>query len=416
MELSDQLRSLRTRLTDLREQSERGATVDAALWAELEVAHEELRVADDELRAQQEEIARLFEGHELVRRQHERTLAMLPVPALVTDGAGLVRSVNAALAVLMGARVARLVGKPVFSLFTVDDRRELRGFLTGHDAVGSFRGYGTVLPAAGDGVRVEVSVTVRRHESGVEATWIFLAAHGPAEAGRRTATAPALAALTAIPAQTTDVQEVLGEAVAVCQDALGPGVQVSVTLGSPLAPEVTSTSSQLAQTVDGAQVRTGQGPCVSAFEERTAISSEHLSTDHRWPRLAAAVPAAVTGCVAAPIEIGDRLVGALNVYGVDGTEITAQRQETAELLAATLGAVVYELELNDELVRLSADMRRALDSRSTIEQAKGIIMAHHGCGPDEAFAHLVDLSSQQERKLREVARSVVDAAVDTARL
>ena len=79
-------------------------------------------------------------------------------------------------------------------------------------------------------------------------------------------------------------------------------------------------------------------------------------------------------------------------------------------VAATLGAVFHELDLNAELDQLGEDMQRALSSRAVIEQAKGVIMAQEGCGPDEAFEHLSEVSSQQERKVRDVARDIVERA------
>jgi AmiR/NasT family two-component response regulator len=48
-----------------------------------------------------------------------------------------------------------------------------------------------------------------------------------------------------------------------------------------------------------------------------------------------------------------------------------------------------------------------MDSRAAIEQAKGIIMATTGCGPDEAFQLLVRQSQHENRKLRELAEELV---------
>ena len=77
------------------------------------------------------------------------------------------------------------------------------------------------------------------------------------------------------------------------------------------------------------------------------------------------------------------------------------------ILAQTLGGVLHEVELMNQLVALEADMRRALDSRSVIDQAKGIVMASRGIGPDAAWQHLLDLSSRRERKVRDVAAAIV---------
>jgi AmiR/NasT family two-component response regulator len=53
-------------------------------------------------------------------------------------------------------------------------------------------------------------------------------------------------------------------------------------------------------------------------------------------------------------------------------------------------------------------MKQAMASRAGIEQAKGVLMSQRHCGPDEAFDVLVKLSSQTNRKLRDVAAAVVE--------
>ena len=61
------------------------------------------------------------------------------------------------------------------------------------------------------------------------------------------------------------------------------------------------------------------------------------------------------------------------------------------------------------------DLRAMIRSRPVIDQAKGILMAQHDCRPDEAFGLLADASQRSNRKLREVAASIV-AGYDEAAL
>ena len=56
------------------------------------------------------------------------------------------------------------------------------------------------------------------------------------------------------------------------------------------------------------------------------------------------------------------------------------------------------------------DLRAALVTRPVIEQAKGMLIANRGCSPDEAFQMLTDASQRSNRKLREVAKAMVDGA------
>jgi AmiR/NasT family two-component response regulator len=51
-----------------------------------------------------------------------------------------------------------------------------------------------------------------------------------------------------------------------------------------------------------------------------------------------------------------------------------------------------------------------MESRATIEQAKGILIAQSHVSPDEAFQLLVRASQRENRKLREIAAEIVDRA------
>ena len=53
------------------------------------------------------------------------------------------------------------------------------------------------------------------------------------------------------------------------------------------------------------------------------------------------------------------------------------------------------------------NLHAALTSQPVIEQAKGILMARHRCGPDQAFRMLAEASQRDNRKLRDVAAAVV---------
>jgi AmiR/NasT family two-component response regulator len=58
----------------------------------------------------------------------------------------------------------------------------------------------------------------------------------------------------------------------------------------------------------------------------------------------------------------------------------------------------------------NADLRASLESRPVIDQAKGILMAQHGCSPDEAFGLLRAASQRDNRKVRDLAQAIVDGA------
>ncbi|WP_053725820.1 ANTAR domain-containing protein [Streptomyces sp. WM6378] len=68
---------------------------------------------------------------------------------------------------------------------------------------------------------------------------------------------------------------------------------------------------------------------------------------------------------------------------------------------AALTAEVLELRLQ------CAQLRRALDSRAAIDQARGMVMALAPCSCGKAWDVLVDVSQHSNVKLRDVATALV---------
>jgi GAF domain-containing protein len=213
----------------------------------------------------------------------------------------------------------------------------------------------------------------------------------------------ALMRLTAVAGATGTTTAAAREAVQICQEALGEDLGVSLVLGEPLCPEVLAASTSTAQWLDGAQLTAGQGPTVDCVATGEVVVSDDLWADGRWERLARRVPVpGVRAVVAAPLRSGEQALGALTVSGA----FPASAGEV-QVLASAVTAVVNELAVRSEVEEVTAAMERALSSRAVIDLAKGIVMADKRCGPDEAFQHLVSLSSLQHRKLREVAAALV---------
>lgn len=81
--------------------------------------------------------------------------------------------------------------------------------------------------------------------------------------------------------------------------------------------------------------------------------------------------------------------------------------DEARQFAESATAFVAEAQqfrgLADEVLHL----RRALTSRATIDQAKGIVMSERRCNADEAYALLVSMSNETNVRLADVAAALV---------
>jgi len=82
--------------------------------------------------------------------------------------------------------------------------------------------------------------------------------------------------------------------------------------------------------------------------------------------------------------------------------IAAQFAEPAALL---LDGVIRRVSQEQVI----AQLHDAIETRTIIGQATGIIMAQRRCAPDEALSVLVKISNDRNIRLREVARMLVEA-------
>ena len=91
--------------------------------------------------------------------------------------------------------------------------------------------------------------------------------------------------------------------------------------------------------------------------------------------------------------------------------LVSERDLTPHTVRAYLADVTGLLEHAGRLGQTEVtQLRTAMASRATIEQAKGILMLLTSCSEQVAFELLAHMSSHTHRKVREVAQSIVDSA------
>ncbi|TDC50284.1 ANTAR domain-containing protein [Jiangella ureilytica] len=381
--------------------------------ADLQTAHEELRVADEEVRAQQEELERLVSTQQSTRWQYERLIALLPVAAVVTDGQGLITVVNAVAAGLLGVRIDRLLRKPLQVLIEPQSRSQVRRALNDELVPGQLIQESVrIRTRRGELIAVELlgTVTASGTAGETEVTWLVLDGEAgmlPRHEESTTRLATGLVQLTQLPLHAGRVRDILHSAAHICAVALGDDTAVSVTLGPPAEPDAVATTTKLAQSLDGAQTMAAQGPSQSAWDELRTVTAADLASDPRWPILSRlATDLEARALVATPLTVGGVPFGTLNVYApaAMSDHEFATRVET---LGAAMAAVLHELELRHELQVNALHLQRALQSRPTIDIAKGMIMTARRCSPDEAFEAMVRMSKRTNTKVRDVAARIV---------
>ncbi len=156
--------------------------------------------------------------------------------------------------------------------------------------------------------------------------------------------------------------------------------------------------------LDNVQSELGDGPCVGALREESAVAVERLAADERWPRyVAEAVSVGVRSQLAVQLYVEDETVGGLNLYSTSTDTISPEVHRVAELFAVHAALALGR-------ARRESQLSEALATRKVIGQAIGLVMARYRISEERAFQFLVRASSTSNTKLREIAREVVRAA------
>ncbi|NLU84330.1 GAF and ANTAR domain-containing protein [Rhodococcus sp. HNM0569] len=161
--------------------------------------------------------------------------------------------------------------------------------------------------------------------------------------------------------------------------------------------------------VDGHQYVTGEGPCLEAALTQQIVRARREQATVRWPSFTARVgDSAVRSYLSAPLRLAADNVGALNLYSFDDHGFS-------DLDAALLRVYMTSVESTVSLARDAevayaevAGLKKAMETRAVIEQAKGIVMALRRVSADAAFDILVDQSQRENVKLAAVAQRVVE--------
>ena len=177
----------------------------------------------------------------------------------------------------------------------------------------------------------------------------------------------------------------------------------------------------LAGTVDHArelaslELELGEGPLTDALATGLPVAANHMSADFRWPQYRRYLRSAgYKSMMAVRLQLDDGAQSAL-VFFAARTAAFPQPVVAAALGFADLASRSLRLVTELREARSSAaDLRSALESRTSIDIACGVIMAQNRCSYREAFGIISNASSHRNIKLRKVAEDILDKLPDGA--
>jgi len=210
----------------------------------------------------------------------------------------------------------------------------------------------------------------------------------------------------------TDVplQQLTGLAVEVIPGTSAAGV-VAATDGTWI---VTGSPAGIAE-LHRQQLKSGRGPLVETVRHGEARRIDDAEQELRWPEACRALAdLGLRSCVIVPLRTDRKPGGALAVYGRQADAFAGSGQDLAMLFAAQGGVAVRNAAAYRSCRELVTNLNAALESRAVIEQAKGILVAEHGCDPEVAFKELSRMSQRTNRKVRDISADLVAGRVDRA--
>lgn len=188
-----------------------------------------------------------------------------------------------------------------------------------------------------------------------------------------------------------------------------------VTVRSPEAAEaVVAASGPAARALAELEFGLGEGPAHDSFDNRRPVMVDDLTAPGTpWLGFArAAVEAGVRAVYAVPLHVGAARFGALTVYSVGRRRL--QPEETRRCLA--LAELATELLLDSSAAShhgaIDPQLVSALDVRSEIYQAQGMLMVSLRVGLPEALARMRAHAFAAGRDLLDVAADIIAGRLD----
>jgi hypothetical protein len=158
------------------------------------------------------------------------------------------------------------------------------------------------------------------------------------------------------------------------------------------------------------QFALGEGPCIDTYRSGRPVLEPSLADPEvaRWPAFSKpAVEAGVEAIFGFPLQIGAIRIGALDLYGDEPGDLSAEQFKDALIMAEVITHAVLELQADAKPGAYASELVVSAH-RMVVHQASGMVSAQLDLPIREALTRLRGYAIANELSLDEVSRSVVD--------
>jgi GAF domain-containing protein len=198
-------------------------------------------------------------------------------------------------------------------------------------------------------------------------------------------------------------------AAAALSDRAGCAVDCAVSLVRPRQTPLTAGTCEPATALARWDQGSGGGPVSQALAGRLAVLLNDFSRDPRWPAYWAPLrDAGYRSVVAVPLQVEPGCTAALTLF-THKTNVFAPAVLADVVMFSKLAARSYAMaSAVRAALAAAAHLRTAMEGRTSIDVACGVIMGQNRCSYEEAFGIIAKASSNRNVKVRALAESLLE--------
>jgi len=208
------------------------------------------------------------------------------------------------------------------------------------------------------------------------------------------------------------LDEMLGEIVGLTARVSGCEACL-VYLVEPETGEFVLRASLLPHASDLGRLRMKMGEGVTGWvaehQSPVALSSK-AAADPRFKIFPALIEDTYEAFLSVPLINKGKAIGVVNVHHRQKHEHTPQEISTISFIGEQMGSAIAKSLLEEENVRLAeetADMKRQLETRKSVERAKGILQKRHSLTEEEAYLRMRNESRRLRRPMKDLADAII---------
>ncbi len=172
-------------------------------------------------------------------------------------------------------------------------------------------------------------------------------------------------------------------------------------------------ASQLPHASDLGALRMKMGEGVTGWvaEHQSPVALKaKASADPRFKMFPVLVEDTYEAFLSVPLVNKGKTIGVINAHHRDAHAHTPEEIATVSFIGEQMGSAIAKSLLEEENARLteeSAEMKRQLETRKSVERAKGILQQRQGLSEEEAYLRLRNESRRLRRPMKDLADAII---------